>query len=128
LAYYFSLHSCWNQCSSVGIVTRLQPGQSGVRFLVGSRGYYFFRQVQSYSVAHPVYCSSLTTVLSPGVRRPKREENSSPLFTAEVNYEWSCTYAYPVCLHGLGKETTTLVLVDKQLDARFFFMVPLTFI
>ena len=39
-----------------------------------------------------------------GVRRPGREANRSPLPSAEVKNEWSCTSAPPICLHGAEKD------------------------
>jgi hypothetical protein len=39
--------------------------------------------------------------LSLGVKRPRREADHSPSFSAEVKNEWSYTFTSPIRLHGV---------------------------
>jgi len=55
-----------SQDSIVCIVTRLWPGQSGVRVLAGARYLSLFQIVQMGCGAHLACCSVGTRVLSPG--------------------------------------------------------------
>ena len=42
-----------------------------------------------------------TEFFSPGVKRSGREADHSPPSSAEVKTEWGCTFAPPLCLHGV---------------------------
>jgi len=43
-----------------------------------------------------------------GIKRPGRDADHSPSFSAEVKNEWSYTSTSPVCLHGVDRHTFTL--------------------
>ena len=47
---------------------------------------------------------SITRVLSPQVRRPRRKADGSPRPSAEVTNEWSCTSTARICLYGAYRD------------------------
>ena len=50
----------FKHAASIGVVTRLQAGRSGVRFPAGERDFYVLENSQTGSGAHPV-CYSMGT-------------------------------------------------------------------
>ena len=54
-------------------------------------------------------------VLSPVVKRPRREANHSPPPGAEAGNEWSYTSAPPICLHGVDEDNFTLVFLFNDI-------------
>jgi hypothetical protein len=46
-----------------------------------------------------------------GVKRPRRKVNHSPPSSAAARNEWSRTRAPPLCLHGVGEDNFTLILL-----------------
>jgi len=60
----------------------------------------------------PVQC---VTVIFPGIKRPGREVNQSPPYSAEVKSEWNYTAIPPVCLLGLDSENL-LIFTRSLLD------------
>jgi hypothetical protein len=62
------------------------------------------QKLQSGSAGHKVPYSMGIRVLSPGVKRPRREVNYSPPSSAEVENEPSYTsIPLPPCFHGVGR-------------------------
>ena len=59
----------------------------------------------------PASCSISTVVFSPGVKRPKREVNHLPPFSAEVKKEWSHASTPHICLLGVDRENFILLLI-----------------
>ena len=77
-----------------------RAGRSGVRILTGVRDYSLLQNLQIGSA------SLVNGYQGPcvGKKRPEREVNHSPPFSAQVKNEWSCTSTLAICLHGLGRE------------------------
>jgi len=46
----------------------------------------------------------MSAVLSPGIKRWKREADHSPLRSAEIKNAWSFTFISHMCLHGAAVE------------------------
>ena len=95
--------------SVVGIVTRLLVWQFGVQILPAARHYSVFFNVQTDWGSHPTPYSMGTTVLSRGVKRPRREIDHSPASTADATNDWSCTSFPFVCIHDVDRDKFTLV-------------------
>jgi hypothetical protein len=64
-------NECWD--SSVGIVTKLRAGRSGVRIPEGERDGLFSKTSRP---AHPASCSTGTEFFFPVIKRPGREVTS----------------------------------------------------
>jgi hypothetical protein len=47
-----------------------------------------------------------------GLKQTRPEVNHSHSFSAGVRNEWSCTFAGPVCLHRMERNTVTLLNVN----------------
>jgi len=72
------LFSCKPEWRVGGIASRLRTGRSGVRMLIGKRGFSLLQNVQTGSGAHPASCSVGTVAVCPEVKRPGREVSDSP--------------------------------------------------
>jgi hypothetical protein len=64
--------------------------KTGVRFLVGSRGFFLRNRVRIVSGAHPDSSPVGTGALFPGVKQPGHEADQSPPFSAELRNSRSC--------------------------------------
>jgi hypothetical protein len=72
---------------------------------------FFSPNVQTGSGTHPASCPIGTGgFISPGVKRPEREANSSPPSSAGVKKEWSCIYSSLYVFVVLNNLTTETVL------------------
>lgn len=71
---------------------------------------FFLPNVQTGSETQPTYFYWIPTPVSLGVERPKREADYSPLSSAEVEDEWSCTSTLPSCINGVRRDVTYLTL------------------
>jgi len=89
--------------SSVGIALGygLDDRCSRVRFLAGAGNFSFHHLVQNISGAHPASYPMGTRGSSLGVKRPGREADQLPPFSAEVKNAWSYTSTLPIRLHGV---------------------------
>ena len=92
-------------------MTRLWAGRSGARILERTRYLSLLQKVQSGSGAYLVFYSTGIRASVPGIKRPGREVNRSPLSSAEVN-ECSCTSAPLIHLHGVYREHFTFTFTD----------------
>jgi hypothetical protein len=66
------------------------------------------RNAQTVSEVHPPSCSRDAGVPFLGVKRPGREVDRSPPFNVEVKNGWNCTFASPVCPHGVYRNNETV--------------------
>jgi hypothetical protein len=80
-------------------MTWLRDEQSGVRLQAEARGFCLrnFTHPSSYA-------------LGTGLKRLGREVNHSPPSGDELNNQWNCTSAHPVCIRGVDRETFAVVL------------------
>lgn len=69
--------------------------------------------VQTSSRPNPASYPVDTGGLFPSIKKPDREANHSPAFSAEVRSSWKYTYTSPLRLHGvvLYKSTGTTLIV-----------------
>jgi hypothetical protein len=72
-------------------VTRLWAGQPGFDSQQSQRFFLLATMSQTSSRVHPTSYQMSTRVFSLGVKQPECEANNSPLCTAEIKNEWSCT-------------------------------------
>jgi hypothetical protein len=80
----------------------LRAGWSGVSVLAGARNFSLHHRVRTGSVGltqSPVQW--IPGTLSLRVKRPGRETDHTPPFSAEVKNAWSYTSTPPVRLHGV---------------------------
>jgi hypothetical protein len=63
---YIHASASWSWGSIVGMATRLQAGQSGVRILVGARDFSLLQNIHTVSGTHPASCSVGMGILSQG--------------------------------------------------------------
>jgi hypothetical protein len=80
-------------CISVSIVLgyELDDRGSRVRFPAGAANFSLHHRVQKVSGAHPASYPMGTRALSLGVKRPGREADRSPPYSAEAKNSWSYT-------------------------------------
>ena len=85
---------------------RLRAIWSGIRILVVSRDFFFSKtSIPTLGPTHPIEWSSR---FFPEVKRSGREVNHSPLSSAEVKNEWSCTSAPTVYLYDIDRKSSPL--------------------
>jgi hypothetical protein len=78
----------------------------------GVRNVPLFQNVQTSFGAHSTSYSVGTGGLSPGVKRPGRDAEQSPLLSAQVKNEWSrtsCTATYPYAFMAFAETNLPLV-------------------
>jgi hypothetical protein len=46
----------------------------------------------------------------PGIKQPRREVDSSPLYCTEIKNDWSYTSVLPICLRGVDKQNSTFLV------------------
>jgi len=81
--------------SSEGMLVKLRAGLSVVRIPTGAGSFSRHQNVQTGPEAHPAsYTMSIGSF--PGLKRPGRGVDSSPLYIAEVKKDWSRT-STPLC-------------------------------
>jgi hypothetical protein len=93
---------------------------TGVKFTADARYFSLFHVSRPALGPTQLYIKWILGVLSPRVKRPRREVDHSPPFSAEVKNEEAVT-PLPICLHG-----TVLHSIIKYRD-NYIFSVPLTF-
>jgi hypothetical protein len=89
--------------SSVRIATRYGLDGPGIESRWG-------RDFQHRSWGPPSLLYNGYRVSFPGVKRPGRNVNHSPLSTVDVNNEWRYTSTPPLHLHGVSREVFTFYL------------------
>jgi len=97
--------------SAVGVATELRAGRSGDRMPVEARNLFLLRNVQTACGVDPAFCS-LGFVFFLWVKRPHCEIKRSPLSSAEVKNEWSCTSAPPIRWSGPGNGRLYLYILQ----------------
>jgi len=96
--------------SSVSIVTRLQTEGSGVWFPAEARDFRLLENVQNLSESRP-FSYNVTGAVFSGLKRPGYETDRSPLSSAEVKNERSCSLTSPACFHGVrGTQFTSFCI------------------
>jgi hypothetical protein len=96
-------HAQRRRDSSVSIVIRLRVGRSGFNYRqVQWWEEFFLFTTASRPALGPTQppIQRILRPLTPGVKRPGREANHSPLPTADVKNEWRYTSTPPICLKG----------------------------
>jgi hypothetical protein len=99
-----------NRDGSVGTITRLRSGLSGVRTPDSDEFLHSPKFPDRFCVP-PSLMKWIRGLFPRGLKRSGREVNHSHPSSAEVKNEWSYTYTPPICLHG----------VDRYNLALFFF-------
>ena len=72
-----------NACPIISF-TRLRSGQFGVQFPAAARGFSFLKHVPAGSVAHPVYSSMGTGILSSEIKLAQHEADHLPPSNVEI--------------------------------------------
>jgi hypothetical protein len=103
------------------MVTVLLASQPGVRIQAGGKRSFLFQGVETDPEAHPDSYSVGTGVIfvtgvEVGVKLPACEIDHLLTSSAEAKNEWSCTSAFPVWLHGMGrgKKNCTVYLYNNK--------------
>lgn len=87
---------------SVGLVTVLRAGRSGVRFPA---------QARDVSVGlNQLFVQSEPESLFAGMKRLGLTFDLPPTYIGEVKNERTCTFFSVMCLHGLYRDTFTLTI------------------
>jgi hypothetical protein len=139
----FTLPVWKSRDDSVGIALGcgLDDRVSGVRFPAEAENFSLHHRVQNGSGSHPTSYPMGTRGSFPGLKRPRREADHSPPYSAEVKNEWSYTstpqYAFMawcsvkaqgqlylyLCLHF-----TSIFTESIWNNSQFFHCTPKTFI
>jgi hypothetical protein len=82
--------------------------RSRVLIMRGARDYFLLQNLQTVSASSQPPSQWVPGSLR-GQRRPEREVNHSLPSSAQVKNEWSCTSTLAICLHGLGRESVTIL-------------------
>jgi hypothetical protein len=82
-------------------MTRLRDGRSGFDSRRDRRFISTLKRLAS--------CSVGTGGFSSGVKRPGSEGTCSPLSSAKVKNEWSCTSSSPISLHGVDRNNRSFL-------------------
>jgi len=99
---YFGSHY-----SSIGIVIKLRPGQSFIRFSEGVWGFSLLQNVHSWYRAYPVIYLFTVGVSYPRIKRQVVKLITFPSY-AEVKNLWKYTSASPLCIHELFRDKSIL--------------------
>jgi hypothetical protein len=104
--------------NAVDTATWLGAGRSGVRIPAGARDFSLLQNIRTVYQAHPASWGSF-----PGIKRPGREANHSPLFSSKT--EWSYTFTLTIQFDGVYTNNFKLfyyqiVVIAEQRNVKTF--------
>ena len=107
----FFVSPCMWAAIVVPIVTRPQPGQSGVQFQSGVRDFHLIQNVQTRSRIHTASYFMHRVGSNPGLKHLQCEVNHSLATTAKIKNKWSYNSAPPICIHSMNMDNCTSILI-----------------
>jgi len=103
------LYTSWD--STVTIVTRPQPGQSGVQFQARARDFYLLQNVQTRSGIHTAFYFTHRGGSIPGVKHLQCAVNHSLPTSAKIKNKWSYNSTPPIYIHSMDMDNFTSPLM-----------------